>query len=84
MHYDFSLLPARLSIRDDETLRVILSIPMVQIIAMQAKEGRPFEPTQQRFPLGLEPFYGCDGCQAIAHTVLVEQAGARVCGVVFQ
>ena len=31
-----------------------------------------------------EPFYGCDGCRAITHMVLVKQAGARVCGVVFQ
>jgi hypothetical protein len=44
---------------------------------------RPFNPAPE-FLFTLEPFYSCDGCQAIAHTLLIEQARARVCGVIFQ
>ncbi len=40
-------------------------------------------PSPCEFSLPLEPFYGCDGCQAIAHTLLIEQARPRVCGVIF-
>ena len=45
---------------------------------------RSVRPRPQNFSSPLEPFYGCDGCQAIAHTLLIEQARARVCGVIFQ
>ena len=37
-----------------------------------------------QFSWQLEPFYGRNGRRAIAHTLLVEQAGASVCRVVFQ
>ena len=58
-------------------------------IRLLSYDGQEYWLTQKRLSKGefsspLEPFYGCDGCQSIAHTLLIEHARARVCGVIFQ
>jgi hypothetical protein len=58
-------------------------------IRLLSYDGQEYWLTQKRLSKGefsspLEPFYGCDGCQSIAHTLLIEHARERVCGVIFQ
>ena len=38
---------------------------------------------RRRPTAGLETFYRGNGCKAIAHTLLIERAGADICGVIF-